>query len=188
MEKMHYIKPIDQAIDKTEAKIISLKDKNMTKDEILKEVKKDKKPKSATKKAEVDFKQLEEKIDKEIDQETTKTYEADGVEYPVEHVGKDTSVKTEIQTKIDNEVKEIQFEGHKLRAEISQLENGDESLRLTSENGEEMPGGVHGENDPMEELINKYIGEDEQEEEYEVDEQDSLKAKIAEQELILKKE
>lgn len=61
-------------------------------------------------------------------------------------------------------MKEIKFEGHKLRAEIGQLENGEETLRLTS--GEtELPGGVHGENDEMDKLINKYIGEEDEENE-----------------------
>ena len=79
---------------------------------------------------------------------------------------KSAEEKTEKEIKVPKEVKEIKFEGHKLRAEISQLENGDETLRLTSEkDGKEMPGGVHGKDDPMEELINKYLGEDDEEEE-----------------------
>ena len=76
--------------------------------------------------------------------------------------------KAEKETKVPDEVKEIKFEGHKLRAEISQLENGDETLRLTSlKDGKEMPGGVHGKEDPMEDLINKYIGEEGEEDEEE---------------------
>jgi len=68
--------------------------------------------------------------------------------------------KTIQQKEVANEIKELKFEGHKLRAEIGELENGDETIRLTAENGGELPGGIHGKNDPMDALINKYLEDD----------------------------
>lgn len=56
-------------------------------------------------------------------------------------------------------VGEVTFEGHKLRTEVGELENGEEILRITSEKGD-LPGGVHGANDPMEALISKYVDEE----------------------------
>lgn len=49
-----------------------------------------------------------------------------------------------------------------------------------------MPGGVHGKQDPMEDLINKYLGEEDEEDEGE-HEHDELKHQIAEQEAALKR-
>jgi hypothetical protein len=52
------------------------------------------------------------------------------------------------------------------------MADGEERLRLTSEKGgKEMPGGVHGKNDPMEDLINKYLGEEDEDEEGELGEE-----------------
>ena len=61
---------------------------------------------------------------------------------------------------------------------------------MTAENGdEELPGGVHGQNDEMDKLINKYIGEEDEDDLDDTGaESDYMKSEIAESEALFKQE
>ena len=98
MEEMHYLGPIDDAINSTEAKIAKIGDSSKSK-----------------KQNEADFKQLESKIDKEIESETSLLVSEDAEE----DLASAEKAENEKSSEKKDEVKNIKFEGHKLRAEIS---------------------------------------------------------------------